>query len=133
MSRLTTSPALKVFLLQPRPAWVTGFQASSTHCLTAPLSSFASTLTSTCGFVHTYSVTVPVTVTDLPTSKDAAPWWANTGTANPRPTINTTIPNLLAMNSSNACATCDFLRLRRRIAAAINDAAEVLQIDRQEY
>src|SRR5262245_39943571 len=103
MSRLTSSPALNVFLLQPLPAWVTGFHASSTQCSTLPLSSLASTFTNTCGFDHTYSVTVPFTVTVLPESKEAAPWWANNGTANAKPTIPTTAPSLFAMKSSKAC------------------------------
>src|ERR1051325_10006301 len=80
MSRLTSSPALKVFLLHPLPAWVTGFHASSTQCCTVPVSSLASTFTSTCGFDQTYSVTVPFTVTVLPESKEAAPWWASSET-----------------------------------------------------
>src|SRR5215468_7899927 len=47
ISRLTSSPGLKVALVQPLLAWVTGFHASSTQFVMVPLSSLASTFTST--------------------------------------------------------------------------------------
>src|SRR5438445_324661 len=76
---VTSSPGLKVRMLQPRSIMSARLFVSATQCTTMPLLSFTSNFSQQCGFAQTHSVTVPFRVTFFPTSNAALPWCANSG------------------------------------------------------
>jgi hypothetical protein len=70
---VTSSPALNEVRAQPLVVIETGFWVSAAHCLTIPLSSFASNFRKQCGLAQIHSVTTPFSVISFPVSKVAAP------------------------------------------------------------
>src|SRR6266850_926070 len=89
---VTSSPALNDVRDHPRCVIAVGFCVSTAQFRTVPVSSFASNCRKQCGLLQIHSVTVPLTVTSLPVSSAAAPWWAMSGTDSSRTSAAITTP-----------------------------------------
>src|SRR5947208_1624364 len=90
---VTSSPALKLLLVQPRFCMSGGLLASTTQCTTCPSSRLTSNCRNVCGFAQIHCVTTPFNTRRLAGSfsNAAAPWCAATGRdAIRRPTASAT-------------------------------------------